>query len=54
MDMLQVFKDQNSSQFHSVVSEPALQEEEEEEVKINNSDDDNDNPDLGYGGSSPQ
>jgi hypothetical protein len=48
--MLPRFKNQNSSQFHSVFSEPA--EQEEEEIAINDSDKDSDNPDLGYGGSS--
>jgi hypothetical protein len=53
MDMIWVFKDQNSSQFHSVFSEPAEQDEEEEEVTLDDSDEESDNPDPGYGGSSP-
>jgi hypothetical protein len=52
MDMIRVFKDRNSSQFHSVFSEPAEQEEEEE-VALDDSDEESDNPDPGYGGSSP-
>jgi hypothetical protein len=51
MDMIQVYKDQNSSQFHSVFSEPA--EQEEEEVALDDSDEESDNPDPGYGSSSP-
>jgi hypothetical protein len=47
MDMIRVFKDRNSSQFHSVFSEPAEQEEEEE-IALDDSDEESDNPDPGY------
>jgi hypothetical protein len=51
MELVKLYKTTNSSQFHSVSSEPAELEEEEEvfaDLDIND-----DDPDPGYGGSSP-
>ena len=55
MELVKLYKTTNSSQFHSVSSEPAeLEEEEEVEILDNNDNlDNNDDLDPGYGGSSP-